>query len=92
MEDKGLDFLAAFLLPPLQIIAATLNFVILLFTGRHLFELPLKKLSDLQASSTLIEAVSKEKPSRSARPSAKTRKPASTAKSRENAGRPDGTA
>jgi hypothetical protein len=86
MEDKGLDFLAAFLLPPLQIIAATLNFVLLLFTGRHLFELPLRKLSDLQASSTLVEAVSKEKPSRSARPSAKTRKPASKAKSRESAG------
>jgi hypothetical protein len=92
MEDKGLDFLTAFLLPPLQIIAATLNFVILLFTGRHLFELPLRKLSDLQASAKLVEAVSKEKPSRSAKPSAKNRKAASTAKSRENAGRPDGTA
>lgn len=92
MEDKGLDFLTAFLLPPLQIVAATLNFVILLFTGRHLFELPLKKLSDLQASSTLVEAVSKEKPARSARPPARTRKTASAEKPRETPGRPDGTA
>jgi hypothetical protein len=92
MEDKGLDFLTAFLLPPLQIIAATLNFIILLFTGRHLFELPLKKLSDLQASSTLVAAVSGEKSARSAKPSARTRKTASTGKPRETAGRPDGTA
>jgi len=92
MEDKGLDFLTAFLLPPLQIVAATLNFVILLFTGRHLFELPLKKLSDLQASSTLIEAVSKEKSVRSSKPSARTRKTASAEKPRETPGRPDGTA
>jgi len=92
MEDKGFDFLTAFLLPPLQVIAATLNFVILLFTGRHMFELPLKKLSDLQASSTLIEAVSKEKSARSSKPSAKTRKPASAEKPREKSGGSEGSA
>ena len=89
MEERGLAFLTAFLLPPLQVIAATLNFVILLFTARHLFELPLKKLSDLQASSALIQAVSKEKPVRPKKRSAK--KPASAEKQRETPGRTNGS-
>ena len=89
MEDRGFAFLTAFLLPPLQVIAATLNFVILLFTARHLFELPLKKLSDLQASPALIQAVSKEKPARPRKPSAK--KTASTEKQRETPGRTNGS-
>jgi hypothetical protein len=73
LEKTGVDFMAALLLPPLQIIAAVINFLILLFTGRHLFELPLKKLTDLQAAPTLITAVSKEKPKpvRPRRPSPK---------------------
>lgn len=71
MEQKGVDFLTAFLLPPLQIAAAVINFIILLFASRHMFELPLKKLSDLQAPHTLVEAVSKEKPAKSRKPAAK---------------------
>jgi hypothetical protein len=71
LEEKGADFLSAFLLPPLQVIAAAINFIILLFTSRHLFELPLKKLSDLQATHTLILAVSKEKPVRPKKPPVK---------------------
>jgi hypothetical protein len=89
MENRGLEFLTAFLLPPLQVIAATLNFVILLFTGRHLFELPLRKLSDLRASSALIEAVSKEKPARSKKASAKRAAPAE--KPRDSSGRSNGS-
>jgi hypothetical protein len=70
LEEKGLDFLAALLLPPLQIVAAVINFIILLFTGRHLFHLPLKKLADLQPSATLIQPVVKEKSARPPKPSA----------------------
>lgn len=68
LEEKGLDFLAALLLPPLQIVAAVINFVVLLFTGKHLFHLPLKKLSDLEPSTTLIQPVVKEKTSRTSKP------------------------
>jgi hypothetical protein len=75
MEKKGMDFLNAFLLPPLQVVAAVINFIILLFTARHLFEFPLKNLSDLQASHTLIQAVSKDESA--ARPrKTSTKKPA----------------
>ncbi|MBN2202017.1 hypothetical protein JW777_08705 [bacterium] len=80
MEQKGGDFLNAFLLPPLQVVAATVNFIILLFTSKHMFELPLKKLSDLQAPHTLIQAVSKEhqeKPRKRPRKGATPKGPAS---------------
>jgi hypothetical protein len=75
LEEKGLDFLAALLLPPLQIVAAAVNFIILLFTGKHLFQLPLKKLTDLEPSSTLIQPVVKEKPSRTPKPAGKPSEP-----------------
>ena len=71
LEEKGVDLLTTFLLPPLQVVAAFMNFVILLFTARHMFELPLQELSDLQPSSTLIQAVSKEKAAKYQKPSAK---------------------
>jgi hypothetical protein len=61
LETRGSAFLASFLLPPLQIVAAVINLAVLLFTGRHLFELPLKSPADLQPSETLIPAVPKEK-------------------------------
>jgi hypothetical protein len=70
LDEKGSDFLNAFLLPPMQVIAAAINFIILLFTGKHLFELPLKTLSDLQPSNTLIQAVSKEKTAKAQKPAA----------------------
>ncbi|HDQ44651.1 MAG TPA: hypothetical protein ENN17_04015 [bacterium] len=66
LEKRGADFLGALLVPPLQVIAAAVNFIVLLFTAKHLFELPLRTLADLEPSSSLIQAVSKEKPVRSA--------------------------
>ena len=60
LEDKGGDFLGALLLPPLQVIAAVINFIVLVFTAKHLFELPLRKLSDLEPSSSLIQAVTRQ--------------------------------
>jgi hypothetical protein len=77
LEEKGTDFLAALLLPPLQIVAAVINFVILLFSGKHLFQLPLKKLSDLQPSPALIHPVVKEKPPRAQKPPGRPSEPAS---------------
>jgi hypothetical protein len=60
LEKKGIDFLGALLLPPMQIIAAVINFIILLFTAKHMFELPLRRLSDLEPTSALIQAVTRD--------------------------------
>jgi len=78
LNEKGLSFLEALLLPPLQIVAAFINFVVLLFSGKHIFRLPLKKMSDLQPSTTLIQPVVKEKPSRTAKPAEKPSEPTPT--------------
>jgi hypothetical protein len=56
IEKKGEALLAAFMLPPLQVIAAALNFLTLLFVGRHLFDLPFKTLDDIKDSSKIISA------------------------------------
>ena len=56
IEQKGESLLAAFMLPPLQVIAAALNFLTLLFVGRHLFDLPFKTLDDIKDSSKIISA------------------------------------
>jgi len=54
IHDKSEEVLAAFMLPPLQIIAASLNFLTLLFTGKHLFDLPFKSFNDIQKTSSII--------------------------------------
>ncbi len=38
--EYGDNFLGAFLFPPLQIVAATINFFVLVITSDHLFEIP----------------------------------------------------
>ncbi len=54
IHEKGDEMLGAFILPPLQIVAATINFFSLLFTSNHLFDLPFKKASDLIYARELI--------------------------------------
>lgn len=61
IQQKSEDVLASFMLPPLQVIAAALNFLTLLFIGRHLFDLPFKKFSDIKDTSNIIESLSTEK-------------------------------
>lgn len=60
VQQKGEELLAAFMLPPLQIIAAAINFLTLLVSGSHLFELPFKKLDDIKPSNVLVETISKK--------------------------------
>jgi hypothetical protein len=60
VQEKGQELLAAFMLPPLQIIAAAINFLTLLISGTHLFELPFKTLDDIEPSSVLIERISEK--------------------------------
>jgi hypothetical protein len=54
IQSKGEDVLASFMLPPLQVIAAGLNFLTLLFIGKHLFDLPFNKFSDINKTSVII--------------------------------------
>lgn len=60
VQEKGQEVLAAFMLPPLQIIAAAVNFLTLLVSGTHLFELPFKSLDDIKPSNVLIETISEK--------------------------------
>ena len=46
IQKAGDDLLASFILPPLQVIAAAINFCTLLVSGKHLFELPIKSIPD----------------------------------------------
>jgi hypothetical protein len=55
IREKGDEMLGAFILPPLQIIGATINFCTLLITGDHLFELPFKSFRSLLLAKDLIK-------------------------------------
>jgi len=60
VEDKGEHLLSTFMLPPLQIVAACINFCSLLINGRHLFSLPFTTLSEIGSASTLMNRMSEE--------------------------------
>ncbi len=55
IQQKGDQLLNALIVPPLQIVASALNFIILLVTSKHLFEIPFSRLKDIKSSSDLIE-------------------------------------
>lgn len=59
VQEKGEDLLASFMLPPLQVIAGAINFLTLLVSGSHLFDLPFKDINDIKQSKVLIETLSK---------------------------------
>ena len=55
VKAKGDELLAAFMLPPLEVVAATLNFGALLLNGRHLFQLPFKGFYAILSAKALLE-------------------------------------
>lgn len=59
VQEKGEELLAAFMLPPLQVIAGAINFITLLVSGTHLFDLPFSSMDDIKQSKVLIETLSK---------------------------------
>ncbi|MBI2619535.1 MAG: hypothetical protein HYW57_05585 [Ignavibacteriales bacterium] len=61
IKAKGDELLAAFMLPPLQVIAATVNFCILLVSGKHLFQLPFTSLESILSSGTILERLASPK-------------------------------
>lgn len=70
-EQKGEALLAAFMLPPLQVVAAAINFCTLLVSGSHLFDLPFKSLDDIKESKVLVESVSNKGDEKKPAPSTK---------------------
>lgn len=52
---KGDELLGSFVLPPLQIVAAVLNFCALLVNGKHFFQLPLTSLDSILNSRAILE-------------------------------------
>jgi hypothetical protein len=56
IEEKGEVVLGAFILPPLQVVAAAINFFTLLISSSHLFELPFKNVSAIMDTNVLLKA------------------------------------
>ncbi len=57
---KADELLASFMLPPLQVVAATINFLALLVTSNHLFVLPFKTMGDIMNSKALVSSITKK--------------------------------
>lgn len=62
MKEKGEELLASLMLPPLQVIAAGVNFCTMLLISRHLFELPFKSISAIANSKTLLRKIDDYRP------------------------------
>ncbi len=62
VEQTGEALLTALILPPLQIVAAAINFCTLLLSGNHLFDLPFQTLDDLQVYSATREIQADSEP------------------------------
>ena len=54
MRQRGESLLAAFMLPPLQVVAASINFCTLCLLSKHLFSLPFENLDAIRYSEKLI--------------------------------------
>jgi hypothetical protein len=54
MRQRTDSLLSSFILPPLQIVAAAINFCTLCLLNKHLFSLPFENLSAIQYSEKLI--------------------------------------
>ncbi|MEZ4741184.1 MAG: hypothetical protein R3B45_01855 [Bdellovibrionota bacterium] len=55
LSQKGDEIIGSFILPPLQIVAASINFCTLLISANHLFELPFKSFKNLLMAQELIK-------------------------------------
>ena len=60
VQKAGEQLVAAFILPPLQIVAAGINFCTLLVITNHLFPLPFKDMKAMQYSENLIKNLSEK--------------------------------
>jgi hypothetical protein len=61
VQEKGDDLLGAFILPPLQVVSAVINFFTLLVAGHHLFAIPFKSIRDVANSKDLLQSTNGKK-------------------------------
>jgi len=54
-HDTGKELLEAYVLPPLQVLAAAVNFFMVFFTGQYLFKLPFKDLRAFVETAELLK-------------------------------------
>ncbi|MBF0442053.1 MAG: hypothetical protein HQK54_09125 [Oligoflexales bacterium] len=54
VHKQGDEFLSSFIIPPLQILGASINFCTLIISNTHLFELPFKSYKDILDSRSLL--------------------------------------
>lgn len=59
IRQRGDSLLSAFMLPPLQVVAAAINFCTLALLSKHLFSLPFENLSAIRYSETQIREFKK---------------------------------
>ncbi len=57
VKKKSEEVVASFMLPPLQVIAASINFCMLLIRGGHLFETPFKNMDAIRESKDLTKNI-----------------------------------
>ena len=62
IQEKGDDLLGAFILPPLQVVSAVVNFFTLLVAGHHLFLIPFKSIRDVMHSKDILVPANGKKP------------------------------
>ena len=63
LKKKGDELMSALTLPPLQVVAASINFCTLLLNSKHLFALPFKSMSSIANSKVLFDNVAVQRPS-----------------------------
>jgi hypothetical protein len=73
VRDKGDELLGAFILPPLQVVSACVNFFTLLAVGQHLFQIPFRSIRDVMHSKDLLQNINNKKTRKETR---KTKSPA----------------
>src|SRR6266850_159463 len=61
VATEGEQLLDAFLVPPMQVVAAALNFVTLLVANRHLLDLPLQSVRDFKDARTLAKELTESR-------------------------------
>jgi hypothetical protein len=64
LQEQSEEIFASFILPPLQVIGASINFCVLLIASNHLFEIPFKDLEDIKHPTILSSTVLTKKESK----------------------------
>lgn len=62
MQTQGDNLLSSLMLPPLQVVAAGINFCTFLLNSNHLFELPFKSMSAVANTKVMFENVAGKRP------------------------------